>query len=158
MNKDNVVEEAMIVCLFGYLYLLAATYFPVLSVGLIGFISIAATAMIATKPSQALIGLLRMALLFSLPYVAFKFEIFYLIYGTLLSFFDKTYSSERTWEGPLPSMPQRFVMAPLQLLILLLLPAHVINSLYWTASEADDISVRDIPAYIVGWSEQSSNE
>ena len=92
MNKENVVEKAMMVCLFGYLCLLVATYFPVLSVALIGFIVIGAVAMIATKPSQALTGLLRMALLFSLPYVAFKFEVFYLIYGTLLSFFDKTYS------------------------------------------------------------------
>ena len=69
-----------------------------------------------------------------------------------MTFFDKTYSEERTWEGPLPSTLQRFVLVPFHLLMLLFMPEHVINCLYWTNSDADDVSVRDIPAYIVNWS------
>ena len=152
MTNENVIEKSMMVCLSGSLYLLVAIYFPVLSVGLIGLITIGAIVMIATKPFQAIIALLRLGLLFFLPYVAFKFEIFVLIHGAVMTFFDKTYSEERTWEGPLPSTLQRFVLVPFHLLMLLFMPEHVINCLYWTNSDADDISVRDIPAYIVNWS------
>ena len=73
MTNENVIEKSMMVCLSGSLYLLAAIYFPVLSVGLIGLITIGAIVMIATKPFQAIIALLRLGLLFFLPYVAFKF-------------------------------------------------------------------------------------
>jgi hypothetical protein len=157
LNRDNFLSAHMVSCLLGCLYLLASLYFPVLSVVVLILATMGIVLMFLKEPADAFIGTLRLVLLFFFPYIGFKFKVFLFFRSIFRTLSDGTYTHDK-WEGSLPTSEQRFVLIPFILIGLLFTPAHVINCLYWTASESDDISVKDIPQYVMGWSELSDNE
>lgn len=158
VNSDNIVSSVLLWVLASFLYLLAAIYFPVLSAIGIFFVVLSSIISLLTTPFGALLVLLRIALLFFAPWLAFKLEILNLFWIAFINFHEGSYLNNKKWEGAAPPIETRLVLLIFGMMLNPILPLHVINSLYWTDSDADDIRVRDIPAYIISWSDLEEGE